>query len=172
MLSCIFHVSIFTGDTISTRRFPSVRPPVCRKKPKPLTLRFPAVSSYCTVFPSSSSRDCAGFIQKWSAVSSIRHFCFPALPDFSALASRFRHLRFAPCLGPRLNLRFCRKAFVLSGQFGPCQPFADDPSHCREKTPAVAILVLALVESETLLVQVAEQVEGLDGNIRPANRPL
>ena len=99
-------------------------------------------------------------------------FC---LSNCSALASRERHLRFALGSGPRLRpLYRSRKPVGIRNarQFLPRQPLPDYTGHYQQEPAKIAVLMLALIEAESLLVQIPEQMKGLDRNVSPANGAL
>jgi hypothetical protein len=71
---------------------------------------------------------------------------------------------------PRFNFRLCRKSVFAARQFEPRKPASGDASN-RLQEPSL-IVVLPLVEPEGLLIKVAEQVEGLNGNVGAFDGPL
>lgn len=80
---------------------------------------------------------------------------------------------------PRLCLFLCeesgksvRRRRVLSSQLIPRQPLAYKSSQRLQEASLVAIFILPLIKAEALLIQIAEQVEGLYAHVCPFDRPL
>lgn len=83
----------------------------------------------------------------------------------SAPASLSAHRRTLAGFKPRpCRLGSRRKAvvFILPDQLLVGEPLPRNASHRGQESPQVAQLVLALVEAESLLVQIAEEMEGLN----------
>src|ERR1017187_6592733 len=69
------------------------------------------------------------------------------------------------------GFRCARPLLRLAGQLGIREALAHDLAN--QKTEAVGIAQgQAIIESESLLIHVAEQVEGFDRNVGPADGPL
>src|SRR2546430_15477112 len=83
------------------------------------------------------------------------------------------------CSGPILLLGWpaAPESFVIesgrlrfTNQFGVGQPLANNRRHRSEETRA--IIGFALVEPEYLLIQIAEQMEWFDADVRSSDAPL
>src|ERR1017187_7586789 len=67
--------------------------------------------------------------------------------------------------------RSCLRFRSLAGQLIECETFAHNLAHCQVETLAV-VKALAVVVAERLLIEVPEQVEGLDTHVGTAQSAL
>ena len=73
---------------------------------------------------------------------------------------------------PRLCLRRFRKVFVIASEFLPSEPLSENASDCHKEPPLVAVVVFALIEAESLFVEIPEKVERFDADIRAFHSAL